>query len=395
VSTLPPPVSTLCAVCVASQLLSPREPAVIFFRRFVGTLWRECCSAHPSGMRKTDAEGGSPSVPHQPFRPSAEMVDEGAAGGPRRSPLRSQLLADFASVHLDGGLAEDEESMAHEASTAAPPAEERGARPREGSLGSPFVADLNTFTADRFFLDPSRQIKAVLFTKKPSVPTLWRQIAAEHAHLALFGAIRLSETELLERFSVDEKSMPKVVLFCPGKRHTFSGPADHASLSAFVAATAQEVERSRASADDDWLTVELGNQVLDPDDALQPQFVFRRQDGVQVLNAPGAAAIAPRLRPFLWTRRDGVLSKLESSRMIDIWRALLLLHTQNERAAFGYLTKSAIQSVSAALRDKMGGDGPRGSELQGDVLRDANGMIQDGRLAYPREDAAYCEALLG
>ena len=81
--------------------------------------------------------------------------------------------------------------------------------------------------------------------------------------------------------------------------------------------------------------------------------------------------------------------------MIDIWRALLLLHTQNERAAFGYLTKSAIQSVSAALQDKMGGDGPRGSELQGDVLRDANGMIQDGRLAYPREDAAYCEALLG
>lgn len=337
-------------------------------------------------------DGGSPSVPHQPFKAPVAIEDDDSnsvKSGVRRSPLRSQLLHDFANVDLGReGLAEDE------ASTAATAAEERVPK-REGSLGSPFVADLNTFTADRFFLDPSRQIKAVLFTKKPQVPTLWRQIASEHAHLALFGAVRRSETELMERFSVDEASMPKVVLFCPGKRHTYTGPADHASLSAFVTATAQEVERSRISADEDWLVVELANQAQDPDDALQPQFVFRRQDGVQVLNAPSAAAVAPRLRAFLWTRREGALSKLESSRMIDIWRALLLLHIQNERAVFGHVTKSIIEPVSAALQAKMGGDGPRGRELQGDVLRDANGMMQDGRLSYPREDAAYCEALLG
>ena len=44
---------------------------------------------------------------------------------------------------------------------------------------SPLVAGLNTFTADRFFLDTSRQVKAVLFTKKTEVPTLWQQVAAQ------------------------------------------------------------------------------------------------------------------------------------------------------------------------------------------------------------------------
>ena len=58
---------------------------------------------------------------------------------------------------------------------------------------TPYVADLSTFTADRFFLDTSRQIKAVLFTKKTHVPSLWRQVAAQYAHLALFGVVRESE----------------------------------------------------------------------------------------------------------------------------------------------------------------------------------------------------------
>ena len=44
------------------------------------------------------------------------------------------------------------------------------------SADSPLVAGLNTFTADRFFLDTSRQVKAVLFTKKTEVPTLWQQV---------------------------------------------------------------------------------------------------------------------------------------------------------------------------------------------------------------------------
>ena len=38
------------------------------------------------------------------------------------------------------------------------------------------TSGLNTFTADRFFLDTSRQVKAVLFTKKTEVPTLWQQV---------------------------------------------------------------------------------------------------------------------------------------------------------------------------------------------------------------------------
>ena len=48
------------------------------------------------------------------------------------------------------------------------------------------------------------------------VPSLWRQIAEQHAHVALFGVVRQSEADLLDRFSITSHDLPKVVIFCPG-----------------------------------------------------------------------------------------------------------------------------------------------------------------------------------
>ncbi len=36
--------------------------------------------------------------------------------------------------------------------------------------------------------------------------------------------------------------------------------------------------------------------------------------------------------------------------MMDVWRALLLLHAQNEKAPFGYLTRKVLEGVSGALQ---------------------------------------------
>jgi len=223
--------------------------------------------------------GGSPSAPHQPFFPGPAAHGEPdmenqlrahvcvrAGEQVRRSPLRSQLLADLDALDLGALPFEDEASTAassdgaHEGGCAAngvgKGAEGLGfdlqafhpdtLRPfddggHETELprsyygeSSNLVTVLNTFTADRFFLDTSRQVKAVLFTKKAQIPTLWQQVATELAHHALFGLVRDSETELLERFALEKASLPRILVFCPGHRLTYTGPAEDARQRGFL-----------------------------------------------------------------------------------------------------------------------------------------------------------------
>ena len=78
---------------------------------------------------------------------------------------------------------------------------------------SPFVADLNLFTADRFFLDTSRQMKAVLFTKKAQVPTLWRQVTTALVNVTLLVRASVSRS-VLSCFACTLKASRASV--CPG-----------------------------------------------------------------------------------------------------------------------------------------------------------------------------------
>jgi hypothetical protein len=107
-------------------------------------------------------------------------------------------------------------------------------------LSSVYVAPSHT---RRFFLSEERSIKAVLFTRKPEIPTLWRQVhylhmcpilatcacakvavltladvgvnlntqvAAAKAREAAFAVVKQTETDLLARFQLTPASLPKV-----------------------------------------------------------------------------------------------------------------------------------------------------------------------------------------
>ena len=189
--------------------------------------------------------------------PRPSKIHASLAGGVRKSPLRSQLLPQLAGVDLNSPLFEGDQSnpapgaggTLFDPDTMLPFPTASVGEESDRQESSPYVSDLDTFTAENFFLDTSRHLKAVLFTKKalvscprvrllgytplrprhPSartcaltlaciqqVPSLWRQIAEQHAHVALFGVVRQSEADLLDRFSITSHDLPKVVIFCPG-----------------------------------------------------------------------------------------------------------------------------------------------------------------------------------
>ena len=109
--------------------------------------------------------------------PRPSKIHASLAGGVRKSPLRSQLLPQLAGVDLNSPLFEGDQSnpapgaggTLFDPDTMLPfPAASVGEE-SDRQESSPYVSDLDTFTAENFFLDTSRHLKAVLFTKKALV----------------------------------------------------------------------------------------------------------------------------------------------------------------------------------------------------------------------------------
>ena len=120
------------------------------------------------------------------------------------------------------------------------PEEEKPSSPAKVQAEDSYVRVLEMLTADEFFMDPVIPVKAVLFTKKPQVPGLWKQVAAAQRRNAAFGIVLSTDEDLRDRFGFSDEDLPKVLVLMPGKRLTFTGTVDLHSLSSFVLSAANQ-----------------------------------------------------------------------------------------------------------------------------------------------------------
>ena len=84
---------------------------------------------------------------------------------------------------------------------------------------------------------------------------------------------------------------------------------------------------------------------------------------------------------------------LESARLCDVHQALLVQQRQNARCApaLAALVEAPLRPLIAASFVALGA---RDERAQLAALGEAEALLSDGRLAFPREDGAYAEALL-
>jgi len=116
--------------------------------------------------------------------------------------------------------------------------------------------------------------------------------------------------------------------------------------------------------------------------------VFRKQDGAQIIQETGGVPAC--LKGYTWARREGMLTKLESGRMFDICQALQLQNIQNRRSPFSDKVTKSVSKVADVFSATISG----GTIKQAPGLKEAEALLADGRLAFPREDGSYLEALL-
>ncbi|KAJ1465094.1 hypothetical protein T484DRAFT_1866475 [Baffinella frigidus] len=172
---------------------------------------------HTNATSSTAVDASTPvrTASSEAVQAEQELLIYGSHQGARRSLLLS---------------AEEEEE----------PEEEAPSTPQKVREEDPYVRVLESFTADAFFMDPVIPVKAVLFTKKPQVPGLWKQVAAAQRRNAAFGVVLSTEEDLVSRFGFSDADLPKVLVLMPGRRLTFAGTVDVHALSSFVLAAANQ-----------------------------------------------------------------------------------------------------------------------------------------------------------
>ena len=93
--------------------------------------------------------------------------------------------------------------------------------------------------AGDFFYVQDAPLKAVLFTKKSETPGLWLRLAEAWGNKCKFGEIRHTEKDLMERFSMMESLLPKVIVMLQTTPEdtetlTYEGPTDFEHISSFI-----------------------------------------------------------------------------------------------------------------------------------------------------------------
>eukprot|EP00960_Hanusia_phi_P068038 766752-Hanusia_phi.AAC.9 len=83
------------------------------------------------------------------------------------------------------------------------------------------------------------RVKAILFTRKKETPGLWMRLAEALGEEIAFGEVKDDESSLLDRFHVDENSLPQIVVVCPKHSHeeavvTYEGPSDFEHILDFL-----------------------------------------------------------------------------------------------------------------------------------------------------------------
>ncbi|EKX50598.1 hypothetical protein GUITHDRAFT_135227 [Guillardia theta CCMP2712] len=144
------------------------------------------------------ASGGSPSIPHRPFELGMPEDDEAVVhiAASRLSPNKSLLVQ------------EGEDASSNEAI----PPPDRDLSP----TGKEKEEDENEEEEEEeYFMDKAMAVKAVLFTKKANVPSLWRELAGAHS--------QAREGE--------------------GRREMYTGTIDFNSISSFIHNFASEASR--------------------------------------------------------------------------------------------------------------------------------------------------------
>ena len=92
------------------------------------------------------------------------------------------------------------------------------------------------------------------------------------------------------------------------------------------------------------------------------------------------------LRRTLWSRKGGMLDRMNSTRKGDILLALMLQRAQNDMTSFGREVDDSIKRICTALQDEMAGvgGGAKADKMMSQVKSASQSMLMDGRLAYPR-----------
>ena len=108
--------------------------------------------------------------------------------------------------------------------------------------------------------------------------------------------------------------------------------------------------------------------------------------------------VSRRVRGSLWSRRGTLMDQAEPARLEDLGTAVLLQHLQNQRSPLRGLLPDVLPDVFDAVRRDMAARGGReaawAGQGSGQWVKVAEGLLQDGRLAYPREHGAWAEALV-
>jgi hypothetical protein len=120
---------------------------------------------------------------------------------------------------------------------------------------------------------------------RPDVPALWSRVAEKCSQSTSFAVIKQAEADLLARFQVSVSEMPKIIVFTAGKKHVYTGTADLHGIVAFVNRASGAPARAVQAGSDDWQELEGGGEVAELEADMRPHFLFRQQDGVQVMTA--------------------------------------------------------------------------------------------------------------
>lgn len=125
------------------------------------------------------------------------------------------------------------------------------------------------------------------------MPVLWTKVAEKCGHSTSFAVIKHGEADLLARFQVSLSEMPKIIVFTAGKKQVYAGSADLHSIASFVNRASGASARAAQGGSDDWQELE-GGDASEQEADMGPHFVFRQQDGVQVMIAVNGGPLSAR-----------------------------------------------------------------------------------------------------
>lgn len=75
------------------------------------------------------------------------------------------------------------------------------------------VVELSEASLAAFFANWARPTKAILFTTKPEVPPLWRELAEAQSMSTAFAVVRHSDAALMAHFGLTAAELPRICMF--------------------------------------------------------------------------------------------------------------------------------------------------------------------------------------